>query len=78
VPQAADELDDVLFEAHPRAPAIAEASTGQLSRHGRARQLDPGGHALKDRDKRRAMGFSSGQPAQHASKSFTTSRRAVS
>ena len=68
---AAEDLDLVLLEAHPGAPAVAEPAAGQLAAIVGARQLDPGGHALQDRDERRAVRLTCGQPAQHAGKSVT-------
>ena len=50
VPQAADDLDLVLLERHPRAPAVAEPAPGQLAGDLRGGHLDPGGHALQHRD----------------------------
>ena len=66
VPQAAEELDVVLLEGHPRAPPEPQPSTRQRGRNVAGGHLDPGGQALDHRDERRAVGLTGGQPTQHA------------
>ena len=76
VSDPADDLDLVLLERHPRAPAVAEAAPGQAVRHLGRGHLHPGRHALEDGDERGPVRLTRGQPAQaHGSQSVTGAPR---
>ena len=68
---AADDLDLVLLEGHPRPAAVAEAAASQLATDLGARDLDAGGHAVEHRDQGRAVRLTGGQPTQHVDQSGT-------
>ncbi len=59
------EGDLVGLEAHARAAAVAEASTGQLGGDVGGLDGQTGGQTLDDDDEGFAVGFAGGQEAQH-------------
>ncbi len=75
VPDAADHLQLVGLELHPRPAAVAEAATGQLGGQLLGGDLDPGDHALQHGDQGRTVGLPGGDPAQHACDSLTPHHR---
>ena len=65
VADAAEQLDLVLLELHPRAAAVAEPAAGEGLLDVRALDLDVGRQPFEDGDERRAVGLTGGHPTQH-------------
>jgi hypothetical protein len=57
--------DLIGFELHTRATAVAESTTGKIRVEIGKSERQTRGHSLEDHDEGLAMGFTSGQVAQH-------------
>jgi hypothetical protein len=67
VPDAAEELDLVPLERHPRAAAVAEPAAGQLVGDVGGGRANAGGEPLEHCHQGRAVGLPGGEPTQHGS-----------
>ena len=66
VPHAAEQLDVVALEGHPRAAAVAEPTPRERVGEVVGRDRDPGGQPFEGGEQGRAVRLPRGQPAQHA------------
>jgi hypothetical protein len=67
VPDAAEELDLVPLEGHPRAAAVAEPAAGQLVGDVGRGRANAGGEPLEHCHQGRSVGLPGGEPTQHGS-----------
>ena len=66
VPDAAEQLDVVALERHPRAAAVAEPTSRECVGEVVGGDRDPGGQPFQGGEQGRSVRLPRGQPAQHA------------